>query len=73
MSIPDAPVKEIMKDMMEMCRGVQHPIRYVRSVWLEVLSLLTRRSRGLFLRYYLSQQARDSLPTGNNDGSVPGN
>lgn len=50
MSIPDAPVKEIMKDMMEMCRGVQHPIR------------------GLFLRYYLSQQARDSLPTGNNDG-----
>jgi hypothetical protein len=29
MSIPDAPVKEIMKDMMEMCRGVQHPIRSV--------------------------------------------
>ena len=27
MSIPEAPVKEIMKDMMEMCRGVQHPIR----------------------------------------------
>ncbi|KAH3671107.1 hypothetical protein OGAPHI_000818 [Ogataea philodendri] len=27
MSIPDSPVKEIMKDMMEMCRGVQHPIR----------------------------------------------
>lgn len=27
MSIPDAPVKEIMKDMMEMCRGVQHPVR----------------------------------------------
>lgn len=27
MSMPDAPVKEIMKDMMEMCRGVQHPIR----------------------------------------------
>lgn len=27
MSIPDAPIKEIMKDMMEMCRGVQHPIR----------------------------------------------
>ncbi|KAF8245291.1 vacuolar protein sorting-associated protein 35 [Wilcoxina mikolae CBS 423.85] len=50
MSIPDAPVKEIMKDMMEMARGVQHPIR------------------GLFLRYYLSQQARDSLPSGNSDG-----
>ncbi|KAJ9093149.1 hypothetical protein QFC20_007197 [Naganishia adeliensis] len=27
MSIPDAPVKEIMKDMMEMARGVQHPTR----------------------------------------------
>ena len=27
MSIPGAPVKEIMKDMMEMARGVQHPMR----------------------------------------------
>ena len=27
MAIPDAPVKEIMKDMMEMSRGVLHPIR----------------------------------------------
>ncbi|KAK5170718.1 hypothetical protein LTR04_004451 [Oleoguttula sp. CCFEE 6159] len=50
MSIEDAPVKEIMKDMMEMSRGVQHPIR------------------GLFLRYYLSGQARDCLPTGTGDG-----
>jgi vacuolar protein sorting-associated protein 35 len=50
MSIPDAPVKEIMKDMMEMSRGVQHPIR------------------GLFLRYYLSGQARDNLPSGSGDG-----
>jgi vacuolar protein sorting-associated protein 35 len=50
MSIPDAPVKEIMKDMMEMSRGVQHPIR------------------GLFLRYYLSGQAKDHLPTGSGDG-----
>jgi vacuolar protein sorting-associated protein 35 len=50
MSIPDAPVKEIMKDMMEMTRGVQHPIR------------------GLFLRYYLSGQAKDHLPTGFGDG-----
>ncbi|KAF2167973.1 hypothetical protein M409DRAFT_22118 [Zasmidium cellare ATCC 36951] len=50
MGIEDAPVKEIMKDMMEMSRGVQHPVR------------------GLFLRYYLSGQARDSLPTGNGDG-----
>ena len=50
MSIPDAPVKEIMKDMMEMSRGIQHP------------------TRGLFLRYYLSGQARDCLPTGSGDG-----
>lgn len=50
MSIEGAPVKEIMKDMMEMSRGVQHPIR------------------GLFLRYYLSGQARDNLPMGNGDG-----
>lgn len=50
MAIEDAPVKEIMKDMMEMSRGVQHPIR------------------GLFLRYYLSGQARDHLPIGSGDG-----
>lgn len=50
MSIEDAPVKEIMKDMMEMSRGVQHPIR------------------GLFLRYYLTGQARDHLPQGSGDG-----
>ncbi|KAI9673156.1 MAG: Vacuolar protein sorting-associated protein 35 [Caeruleum heppii] len=50
MAIEDAPVKEIMKDMMEMSRGVQHPVR------------------GLFLRYYLSGQARDHLPTGTGDG-----
>ncbi|EEP82503.1 Vps35p protein [Uncinocarpus reesii 1704] len=50
MAIPDAPVKEIMKDMMEMSRGVQHPVR------------------GLFLRYYLSGQARDHLPTGTEEG-----
>ncbi|KAH7039750.1 vacuolar sorting protein [Microdochium trichocladiopsis] len=50
MAIPDAPVKELMKDMMDMSRGVQHPIR------------------GLFLRYYLSGQARDYLPAGEGDG-----
>jgi vacuolar protein sorting-associated protein 35 len=27
MSTPDAPIQEIMKDMIEMCRGVQYPIR----------------------------------------------
>ncbi|KAG6029808.1 hypothetical protein E4U41_000269 [Claviceps citrina] len=50
MSIEDAPVKELMKDMMDMSRGVQHPIR------------------GLFLRYYMSGQVRDFLPTTDSDG-----
>ncbi|EAQ87697.1 conserved hypothetical protein [Chaetomium globosum CBS 148.51] len=50
MAIEGAPVKELMKDMMDMSRGVQHPIR------------------GLFLRYYLSGQARDCLPSGDSDG-----
>ncbi|KAJ3477037.1 hypothetical protein NLG97_g8949 [Lecanicillium saksenae] len=50
MGIEDAPVKELMKDMMDMSRGVQHPIR------------------GLFLRYYLSGQARDHLPTTDSEG-----
>lgn len=50
MAIDAAPVKELMKDMMDMSRGVQHPIR------------------GLFLRYYLTGQARDFLPTGEGDG-----
>ncbi|KAG0240701.1 Vacuolar protein sorting-associated protein 35 [Actinomortierella wolfii] len=50
MEMPDAPVKEIMRDMMEMARGVQHP------------------TRGLFLRYYLSGQTRNGLPTSLEDG-----
>lgn len=50
MSIDDAPVKELMKDMMDMSRGVQHPVR------------------SLFLRYYLSGQARDYLPTTDSEG-----
>ncbi|KAI0202306.1 vacuolar protein sorting-associated protein 35 [Astrocystis sublimbata] len=52
MSVPDSPVKELMKDMMDMTRGVQHPIR------------------GLFLRYYLSGQARDYLPVEDSDGQA---
>lgn len=50
MSIAEAPVKELMKDMMDMSRGVQHPIR------------------GLFLRYYMSGQARDFLPITDSEG-----
>src|SRR5436190_6652014 len=50
MTNENAQVKEIMKDMIEMSRGVQHSIR------------------ALFMRYYLSGQARDHLPTGTEDG-----
>ncbi|KAJ2161503.1 retromer complex subunit Vps35 [Coemansia sp. RSA 552] len=44
------PVREVMLDMLEMARGVQHP------------------TRGLFLRYYLGQVTKDSLPLGESDG-----
>ncbi|KAJ1836033.1 retromer complex subunit Vps35 [Coemansia sp. RSA 2711] len=44
------PVREVMMDMLEMTRGVQHP------------------TRGLFLRYYLSQMTKDYLPLGGVDG-----
>eukprot|EP00286_Rhodomonas_abbreviata_P012555 CAMPEP_0181320120 /NCGR_PEP_ID=MMETSP1101-20121128/17947_1 /TAXON_ID=46948 /ORGANISM="Rhodomonas abbreviata, Strain Caron Lab Isolate" /LENGTH=783 /DNA_ID=CAMNT_0023427789 /DNA_START=132 /DNA_END=2483 /DNA_ORIENTATION=- len=40
----EAPARDILKDLVEMCRGVQHPMR------------------GLFLRSYLLQCARDKLP-----------
>jgi len=40
----EAPARDILKDLVEMCRGVQHPMR------------------GLFLRNYLLQLARDKLP-----------
>lgn len=39
-----APCKDILFDLVELCRGVQHPMR------------------GLFLRNYLSQIAKDKLP-----------
>jgi len=69
MSIEDAPVKEIMKDMMEMSRGVQHPIRYNAIDGQKIGNIvLTVQYRGLFLRFYLSGQARDHLPTGLGDG-----
>ena len=39
----EAPIKAVLKDMVEMCCGVQHPVR------------------GLFLRSYLTQIARQGL------------
>eukprot|EP00004_Rigifila_ramosa_P005226 TRINITY_DN1569_c0_g1_i1.p1 TRINITY_DN1569_c0_g1~~TRINITY_DN1569_c0_g1_i1.p1 ORF type:complete len:786 (+),score=230.87 TRINITY_DN1569_c0_g1_i1:37-2394(+) len=49
----EAPAREILKDLVEMCRGVQHPMR------------------GLFLRNYLSQMAKDKLPDeDSDDGNV---
>ena len=44
----EATAKDILKDLVEMCKGVQHP------------------TRGLFLRNYLLQIAKNKLPdTGN--------
>lgn len=40
----EAPAKDVLKDLVEMCKGVQHPLR------------------GLFLRHYLSEMAKDKLP-----------
>ena len=40
----EAPARDLLKDLVEMCRGVQQPMR------------------GLFLRNYLLQCARDKLP-----------
>ena len=45
----DAPRKDVMKDLVEMCRGVQHPLR------------------GLFLRNFLLQATRGSLPDVDDD------
>ncbi|KAI8007811.1 Vacuolar protein sorting-associated protein 35A [Camellia lanceoleosa] len=42
----EAPAKDVLKDLMEMCRGIQHPVPV----------------RGLFLRSHLSQIRRDNLP-----------
>lgn len=42
MSTNEAPTKEIMKDMIEMCRGVQHPIR-----GLFLRNYLSQRSKDL--------------------------
>lgn len=44
-----AAAKDILFDLVELCRGVQHPMR------------------GLFLRTYLSQMAKDKLPDVGNE------
>ncbi|ODV88842.1 hypothetical protein CANCADRAFT_28229 [Tortispora caseinolytica NRRL Y-17796] len=59
MSVPDAPVKEIMMDMLEMCRGVQHPIR----------GLFLRYYLSQTTRNYLPI-GTDSGPAGNLNDSV---
>eukprot|EP01065_Artemidia_motanka_P019474 TRINITY_DN2314_c0_g1_i1.p1 TRINITY_DN2314_c0_g1~~TRINITY_DN2314_c0_g1_i1.p1 ORF type:complete len:839 (+),score=380.55 TRINITY_DN2314_c0_g1_i1:114-2519(+) len=44
----EVPAKDILKDLVEMCKGVQHP------------------TRGLFLRYFLANMTKNTLPdTGN--------
>jgi len=42
--LKEAPAKDVLRDLVEMCRGVQHP------------------TRGLFLRFYLSEVTKDKLP-----------
>lgn len=44
----EAPANDVLYDLVELCRGVQHP------------------TRGLFLRNYLSEMTKDTLP---DDGS----
>ena len=45
----EAPAKDVLKDMVEMAKGVQHP------------------TRGLFMRAYLLQVAKDKLPDAGNE------
>ena len=60
MGIEDAPVKEIMKDMMEMSRGVQHPMRCVPiPLKEEFLSM-----RVLIQLYYLAAYFLDIIYPG---------
>lgn len=51
MATPNAPTKELMRDMLEMCRGVQHPVRglFLRYYLLQrIKALLPLSTRGEF-------------------------
>ncbi|KAI5116089.1 hypothetical protein M0805_006622 [Coniferiporia weirii] len=65
MPIPDAPVKEIMKDMMEMSRAVQHlarglfPRHYLSGQMRDNLPVATTKARSETCR----TQSHSSSPT----------
>jgi len=54
MSIPEAPVKEIMKDMMEMLQGVLHPISST------TISVNFKTDKQRCLRFYWPKGRRSS-------------
>lgn len=79
MSIPDAPVKEIMKDMMEMSRGVQHPTRglflrhYLSGQTRDHLPTGDDQGRVLFFYYlnvHMPRCSSISRPSGNLADSI---
>eukprot|EP00756_Hemistasia_phaeocysticola_P001082 Hpha_TRINITY_DN10786_c0_g1::TRINITY_DN10786_c0_g1_i1::g.43703::m.43703/K18468/VPS35; vacuolar protein sorting-associated protein 35 len=49
MKTKTVPCQELLRDLVEMCKGVQHP------------------TRGLFLRYFLGQMTKSTLPDKDND------
>ena len=70
MSIEDAPVKEIMKDMMEMSRGVQHPIR---GLFLRYyLCVSTSRPRSISKVVHRPQFPGGTVPCELSSPAVPG-
>lgn len=49
MKTKTVPASELLRDLVEMCKGVQHP------------------TRGLFLRYFLGQMTKSTLPDKDNE------
>lgn len=51
MNVPDAPVNEVLKDMLEMCRGVQHPLR---GLFLRYYLIQCTRNQTLTINFLLT-------------------
>ena len=54
--------RDILRDLVEMCRGVQHPLRGELNVEYSYGKLIKLLISGLFLRNYLLQCTRNVLP-----------
>lgn len=65
MSIDDLPKREIMKDMLEMCRGVQHP---VRGLFLRYY--LMQRTKGLISLPKPAQDTQDTQDVPDTQGTL---